>query len=517
MKKQLLAGIDVGTTGVKVILFESDGTVFSSAYEEYACIYPKPGWVEQDPQMLVNAMDRTCRAAMAQVPGTQAEIAGVSVSAQRSSVILLDEADTPLRMISWLDNRAVKESDEIARVFGAEQFYDITGLPLCATWILPKLLHARQHDPALWGKVRRVCQLHDFILHSLGTEGYYGNEAEACFWGLWDNRTLRFDPAMLSAFEIDRALLPEIRKTGEIAGTLSSVAAGRTGLPPGTPLCIGAGDQNSAALGAGVSAPGAVSISLGTGGLATVVLDGCYRDPRRQGMVTSHAISGLWTFEGLQNAAAGVFRWFRDEIAALEKAQAAESGNAYDALNRMVESVPVGAHGLLMLPYFAGSAAPRWNAAASGGFLGLTLSHTRADMARARMEGIVLEQKDILHSLKDAGKEFSHVRIVGGATKSPVWNQIQADVYNLPCETLAINDAAALGAAISAGAGTRIFSSLAEGAENMVHIGERYEPVPQNADRYEELYRIYCDTYEALEKAQIFQKFAGLKNADTAF
>lgn len=163
-----------------------------------------------------------------------------------------------------------------------------------------------------------------------------------------------------------------------------------------------------------------------------------------------------------------------------------------------------------MLPYFAGSAAPRWNAAASGGFLGLTLSHTRADMARACMEGITLEQKDILHSLKDTGKEFSHVRIVGGATKSPVWNQIQADVYNLPCETLAINDAAVLGAAISAGAGARIFSSLAEGAENMVHIGERYEPIPQNAGKYEELYQIYCGTYEAMEKAQIFQKLKNL-------
>ena len=126
------------------------------------------------------------------------------------------------------------------------------------------------------------------------------------------------------------------------------------------------------------------------------------------------------------------------------------------------------------------------------------------------MEGITLEQKDILHSLQDAGKGFSHVRIVGGATKSPVWNQIQADIYNLPCETLAINDAAVLGAAISAGAGTHIFSSLAEGAKNMVHIGERYEPVPQNAGKYEELYRIYCDTYEAMEKARVFQKLANL-------
>ena len=508
MRKQLLVGIDVGTTGIKTILFEADGTVFSSAYQEYGCIYPQTGWVEQDPKMLARAVSDTCREAMRAVSDGQAEIAGVSVSAQRSSLILIDGEDVPLLMISWLDNRATAEADEIAHVFGSDRFYDITGLPLCATWILPKLMHTRRHAPELWGRVHRICQLQDFILHTLGAEGYLGNEAEAGFWGLWDNRTLEFSSDLLSAFEIDRAMLPEIHRTGEVVGTLSPEAAERTGLPAGIALCVGVGDQNSAALGAGVVAPSAVSISLGTGGLATVVLDGCYRDPRRQSMVTSHAIHGLWTFEGLQNAAAGAFRWFRDEIAALEKHQAAEPGGAYDALNKMIDATPVGAHGLLMLPQFAGSAAPRWNAAARGGFLGLTLAHTRSDMARACVEGITLEQKDILHSLQTEGKDFSHVRIVGGATKSPVWNQIQADIYGLPCETLAVSDAAALGAAISAGTGVHIFSSLAEGAEKMVHVRERYEPDQTQTAQYEDLYHVYCDAYEALEKAQIFQQLS---------
>lgn len=506
MSKQLLAGIDVGTTGVKTILFEADGTVCSSAYQEYGCIYPHPGWVEQDPQMLLDAIYATCRQAVSQAEGAQ--VAGISVSAQRSSVILLDEQKHALKMISWLDNRAVAQSDEIAAQFGAEHFYEITGLPLCATWILPKLLHTRQNDPALWQRTRHVCQLHDFILHALGADAFYGNEAEAGFWGLWDNRNLCYSDELMRAFSIERDMLPVMRRTGELAGEICAEVSEKTGFAVGTPLCIGVGDQNSAALGAGVVEPGEVSISLGTGGLATIVLDGCYRDPLCQSMVTSHAIHGLWTFEGLQNAAAGAYRWFRDEIAALEKAQAEDPGAAYGTLNRMIEQTPVGAHGLVMMPYFAGSAAPRWNALARGGFIGLTLAHTRSDMARACVEGITLEQKDILQTMQKTGRTFSHVRIVGGATKSEVWNQIQADVYGLPCETLEVSDAAALGAAISAGYGVGVFASLKEGAERMVKVKQRYEPKPENTEKYAKLYEIYCDLYEALAKTDVYRKLA---------
>ncbi len=205
--------------------------------------------------------------------------------------------------------------------------------------------------------IEQMCN--DYILYRLGAGDFFGNVAEGGFWGLWDNRSLNFSRELMDCFRIPEALLPRMRRTGEPVGTISAEAAEKSGLGPDVLLCVGAGDQNSAALGAGVVSPGSVSISLGTGGLATVVLDGCYRAPNGQAMVTSHACQGLWTFEGLQNAAAGVFRWFRDEIAALEKTQAAASGtSAYDRLNEMIAQTPVGARGLLLLPQFAGSAAP---------------------------------------------------------------------------------------------------------------------------------------------------------------
>lgn len=507
MSKRYLAGIDVGTTGVKAVLFDLAGRPVSSGYEEYACSYPQAGWVEQDCEDLIQAVYRCCERAVRGGGIAGEDVYSIGVSAQRSSTVFMSRQGKPLKLISWLDNRAGEQVEEITQKIGRERFYEITGLPLTTTWMLPKILHTRQHDPALWEQVGKITQLQDMIQRALGVNGYHSDEPEAGFFGLWDNRRLCYSDELLSAFDLSPELLPEIKPVGTKVGEISRAAADRTGFAPGTPICVGIGDQNSAAVGAGLVQPGLVSVSLGTGGLATVLLEDCYRDPQCQAMVTSHAIRGMWTFEGLQNAAAGAFRWFRDEIAALEKDRAAQTGgNVYDVLNRMIENTPLGANGLLMLPYFAGSGAPRWNPDARGGFLGLTLSHSRADMARACVEGITLEQKDILRSIAAEGPDFSCARIVGGATNSEVWNQIQADMYGIPCETLLVNDAAALGAAVSAGVGIGVFSSIAEGASYMVRVKKRYEPIPANTARYEELYQIYTEAYEALDGADLFRR-----------
>ena len=503
MKKYLM-GIDVGTTGTKAVIFDLEGNAASYAYEEYECIYPRPGWVEQDCGMLLEAVYKCCQRAVSSSGIDSRLIGGVGISAQRSSTVFLNRAGEPLKMISWLDNRAAEEAGEIEKAVGKERFYDITGLPVSPTWMLPKILHTRKHDPELWKQTEKIVQLQDFILHGLGAGGYYSDEPEACFFGLWDSRNFCYSKELLETFDISPKLLPQIMPSGTLAGAVNLKTAQRTGLAPGTPLCVGIGDQNSAAIGAGIVEPGMISISIGTGGLATALLNTCYRDPKGQAMVTNHAVHGMWTFEGLQNAAAGVFRWFRDEIAAYELHM--DGDQVYTTLNKMIERIPAGAKGLLMLPYFAGSAAPRWNNEAKGCFLGLTLAHDRACMARACVEGITMEQRDIMESIDVSGLEFSCARIVGGATKSEIWNQIQADIYKIPCETLKVTDAAALGAAICAGAGVGAFAGIKEGVARMVKVDKRYEPNTENGNIYDELYRLYCKTYKALDEAGIFHQ-----------
>jgi xylulokinase len=242
-------------------------------------------------------------------------------------------------------------------------------------------------------------------------------------------------------------------------------------------------------------------------------LDSKFRDPSGKSMVVNHAIYGKWQIEGHQAGAAGVFRWFRDEIGALEKAKAAETrGDAYKLLDKLIADTPAGSKGLVFLPYLASATAPRWNPDARGILAGLAFSHDRGCLARAFLEGITLEMKDIITSMMTSGIKIEHVRLTGGASKSPVWNQIQSDVYNLAVETLKVTDTAVLGAAIMGAVGVGIFSSITEGAKQMVKVDKRYEPNTTNAELYGELYDIYCRIYEGMVEKEVFERLAKIQS-----
>ena len=179
-------------------------------------------------------------------------------------------------------------------------------------------------------------------------------------------------------------------------------------------------------------------------------------DPTGNACITAHAVYGKWQFEGYQAGAAGVFRWFRDEIAALEKQQF--GADVYKKLNEMISETPVGAKGLVFLPYFASATAPKWDPYARGTIIGLTFAHDKACLARAYMEGIIHGAEGHSEYTEFPGLCSEAVlRAMGGATKSPLWCQMQADMYKLPVETLEVADAALVGAAIAAGVGVGIF------------------------------------------------------------
>lgn len=513
MDKRYVMGIDIGTTGAKAGVFGLDGRLVASAYSEYQCIYPKPNWVEQDVDLIVGQSIDCCRRAVADSRLNPAEIASVAFSAQRCCSIFLDARGKLVRpMISWQDNRAHEEVAEIERGISAEEFYDLTGMPLNTTWMVSKILWVRRHEPANWARVAKVVQLQDYALKALGAEGFFEDVSDAGFFGLWNPYAFDWSDRLLALLDLPRSIFPEPSASGSRVGAVSRDASVRSGLREGTPLCVGAGDQNSAAVGAGIVRKGLLSVSLGTGGLAAAYLDTPFCDPNRKAMVDNHAVYGKWQLEGLQAGAAGVFRWFRDEIAAAEKAAAAAAGkNVYEVLGEMIEKVPPGARGLVLLPYLASATTPRWNPHARGTLLGLTFAHDRACLARCFMEGITLEVRDMVNSMLRAGIPIETVRILGGATKSGVWNQIQSDVYNRPVETLKMTDAALLGSAILAAVGIGVFSDVAEGTGEMVRVDKTYTPDAGRARLYDEMYDIYCGAYEALEDKGIFRKLAKLQ------
>jgi len=513
MSKTLLAGIDVGTTGAKTGIFDLDGKLISSGYVEYTCTYPKPNWVEQDAKELAEAALESAVQAISKSGIDPKNIASVSASTQRTCSIFIDKDGNPLRpMISWQDNRTVKEVEEIDSKISPQDYYALTGLPSNTTWILSKILWIQKNEPEKWKKVYKVIQLQDFILKELGTNEYFVDISDAGLFGIWDTDNLKWSEKLLNMFNIDKSILPIPKPSGELVGNISPDTAKRTGFAEGTPICVGAGDQNSAVIGAGIVYNGYLSVSLGTGGIAIAYLDDKFRDPNEKSMVTNHAIYGKWQLEGYQAGAAGVYRWFRDEIAGLEKIEAKNSGkDVYEIINKLIEKTPVGAKGLIFLPYLASATAPRWNSNARGTLVGLTFAHDRGCLARAFIEGITLELKDIVKSMLGSGIDIKNIHIMGGPTKSPLWNQMQSDMYERTVKTLKVTDAAVLGAAILGGVGVGIFDDIRDGVKRMVKVSKEYNPIKENVEIYDELYDAYCRIYEGLESKDAYKKIAKIQ------
>ena len=505
-----LLGLDLGTTGAKALIVDTEGNMCAQGYCEYPCTYPKPAWVEQDVDLVVARSFEAVRSALEQAKIDPGAILSMSLSSQRCCTIPIDGTGKLVRsMISWQDNRNCEELDILRNEITEKRFYQMTGFPLNTTWIIGKLLWLKRNEPESFERTVRFVQLHAYVLKAYGADDYYDDVSDAGFYGIWDPERLDWHGELCDIVGLKPSRLPRIERSGTVIGRLSLEAARKTGLSEGMPLCIGAGDQNAAAVGAGVVLPGTGNVSLGTGGAAVAYSDIPFRDANEKTMVTHHPIPGKWMIEGYQAGAASVYRWFRDEITSLEKAFAQHSTHdVYSLLDVMVEQIPPGSKGLILLPYFAGSAAPRWNPEARGTLIGLTFAHDRSCLVRAFMEGITLEVRDMLQSIRNAGVNLHDIRILGGPTRSSVWNQIQADVYGCPVQTLKRTDAAAVGAAIFAGVGAGVFGDIVEGCRKMVGIDKSFTPNPDNVPVYDKSYDIFCRAYETLTQSGVFNAIA---------
>jgi xylulokinase len=411
----------------------------------------------------------------------------------------MDKDNKPLKMISWQDNRASSEVGEIVSLLPQGDFYRCSGLPPAATWILPKLIWARKNDPELMNKTTRFVQLHDYILREFGAEDYFTPESDACMYGLWDVDHCVWNQNYASLFEINSSKLGSVLEVSKSIGKITDRIANLTGLPRGLNLSMGLGDQSAAVLGAGIINNHDISVSMGTGGMMIACVDTPMRDPNGAFLITNHAIHGKWQWEGLQNGSAGIYRWFRDEVAGYEKHIAQNAGSdVYDLLEQLAKTVPAGSRGLVVLPYFASAGTPRWNSDARGCVLGLTFAHDKACLTRAFMEGITMEHRDMLETIRLSGIKPNKIRIIGGPTKSETWNRIQASVYGIPVETLKFPDASVLGAAIAGAVGAGLYPSIQNAVCELVRPDKIYDPDANDVNAYQEIYALYTSAYAGL-------------------
>ena len=511
-QQQYLAGIDVGTTGTRCSIFDLTGTRVASEYLEYPSTYPHPGWVEQDIRFMIERCMEACRKSVKAAGVAPEAIAAIGFSTQRSVTCPVDAAGQPVRdMISWQDARTGAEVEDMRQLIGDEEYYALSGLPMGTTWIIAKILWMRKNEPELFAKTAKVVQNQDIVLRAFGADGFCTDLSCMPFYGVWDVRNATWNRKLMELFDVTPELFGTPTPPGTQVGVIGAEIAERTGFAVGTPICVGAGDQNCSVVGMGAIKPGMATVTLGTAGLAILAVD--QPVPGFGGMmITHHAVPGQWEVEGLSNAAASSFRWFRDVVGKSELKQACDSNSdAYQLLTQLAEQSTPGARGILYMPYLATAGTPRWNPEARSAFIGLSLAHTRADLVRSVMEGVVLEIRDMVEEWQRQEMQIDVLRLGGGATKSALWNQIQADIYGRPVQTLRESDTTVLGAAILGGVGAGVFNSIAEGVGSMVHVTGELEPDAQAHAIYEDLYQAYRSAYEGLTQSGTYHRLATLQ------
>lgn len=502
----LLLGIDLGTSGLKAAMFDAaTGDALASATASYPLAHPQPGWAEQDPEDWWQACVTAVRHCIdhAQRQGHAPDlIRGIGISGQMHGAVLLDDHCQPVRpCIIWADQRTQTECDSITQRVGQDRLLDLVCNPALPGFTAPKMLWVRTHEPALWARVRHILLPKDYLRYRL--TGVLAQEiSDAAGTGLFAVGNGIWSQEVLAALDLASDLLPPIVGAATIAGHITSEAALLTGLPSGLPVAGGGADNACAAIGAGVVLPGQGLISLGTSGVvlvanATPQVDRSGPIPRVH--TFTHAVPDTWYLMGVTQSAGLSLHWFRDQLGAHELDYALATGrDVYDILADEAATIPPGSEGLLFLPYLQGERTPLLDSQARGGWIGLTARHSRAHLVRAVLEGVAFSLRAGLDVLREAGSTPGELRITGGGARSPLWQQILADVCDHPLVPLAQEEGPALGAAILAGVAIGVYPSLPAACAQVVRHGEPVTPKPTATTHYASLYPIYQALYPAL-------------------
>jgi xylulokinase len=457
----VLAGLDVGTTGVKAVAISADGAILASAEEQYPLSMPRPGWAEQDPADWWRATERV----LAALPKAHA----IGLSGQMHGLVALDGRDRVLRpAILWNDQRTGAECAEIEERVGLERLIGLTGNRALTGFTAPKLLWLRKHEPDVYRRIEHVLLPKDFIRLQL-TGDRAIDVADASGTLLFDVARRRWSDEVLDLLELPRRWLPDAYESPDV---------------PGAP---GAGDQAAGALGVGIDRPGRLSVVLGTSGVVFAVLPAFAADREARVHVFCHAAPGFWHAMGVMLSAAGSLRWLRETL-----------GGSYDELLAAAEAWAPEVEGLMFQPYLGGERTPHADPHARGAFVGLSLRHDSGALVRAVLEGVAYALRDSLELLRELRVDAHVGRASGGGARSALWLRIVASVLGIPLERTVVEEGAAYGAALLAGVACGAFADVHEAVARAVHVRDVVEPDASWQEAYEHGYARYKLLYPAL-------------------
>ena len=493
-------GIDVGTSGTKALVVDARGKVLGSATGEHPISSPKPLWSEQNPADWWASTVVAVRAVLKKTKIDASQVAGIGLSGQMHGLVITDAAGKPLRpSIIWNDQRTAEEAALIEEtVGGRSKLIELVGNVAITSFTLTKLLWVKRHEPKVYDRIRHLLLPKDYVRLCLTGE-YVGDVSDMSGTLMLDQRTRKWSDAIISAFQIDRSILPPVVESHEITGRLTTKAAEALGLKAGVPVVGGGGDQPAGAVGNGVVADGLTSATLGTSGVVFTHSGQYVTDPQGRVQTFCASVAGEYCMFGCVLAAGGSFQWFRNVLGAAEVAEAKRKKiDPYELLTAQAAAAPAGCEGLFWLPYLTGERTPHADPHARACWVGIQNRTTRNELVRSVVEGATFAMNDVVSVLRGRGVPIKQVRLSGGGARSKFWRQLQADIYGTNCATINSAEGPAYGVALLAAVGTGRFKDIRQACKSAIQITRTIRPQPKLKKLYERHYRQFTQLYPAL-------------------
>ena len=499
--KEVLLGIDIGTSGCKALLIDRSGAMVGARTAPYGLSQPRPGWTEQDPQLWVNGARAAVAALVAAHP--DASILAIGLSGQMHGLTALDPSDRVIRpALLWNDQRNAAECATITEMAGGEAgLRAFTNNRMLIGYTGGKILWMRNHEPEAYRRIKKILNPKDYI--RLVLTGETATEvSDASGTGLFDTRARRWSVELLERIDIDSALLPRCHESSVITGRVNATGAAMFGLPVGLPVVGGGGDSVIQTLGSGVITPGELQTTIGTAGIVASALTEAIANPGGRLQVFCNVAPQMWHAMGVTLNAGFAMSWFQSLCGGLG---GGSENRSVEEIVALAQTSEPGSRGMLFLPYLNGERAPHSDPNARAALIGMTGLHNAADMSRAVMEGITYALYDIYSVMRTGGIESKVIKASGGGAKSPLWRQMQADLFG--CQVVTTEGAAqgaAFGAALVAGVGVGVWADVETASAHCRPLTSEQPDATAGAvlksafARYQALYPVLAPHFTAL-------------------